>query len=283
MKNKLFILTLITALFLSLFSQYGICEEIIEVTTAEEFINAIGPNRTIELAPGEYDLSSVEPREMEYVYWREEFDGYTIVIKNVMDLEIEGKGEEPVKLRVTPRYSYVLAFEEVERIELENLEMGHYPEAGYCTGGVVSVFGAREFEIEDCILFGCGTEGLTLESVLYFDVENTVIKDCTYGIMSITGSTYLTFKECEFVNNREFYGILISDCMIIYFNDCIIKGNLAASSWEASAGLIDIKNTSDVVITGGEIKGNTCYHVISPEESAELNDVEIDNNTLIKE
>jgi len=273
-----FVFLFLLLLFVSGLNSYCFCEEIIEVTNAEEFISAIGCDRTIKLAPGEYNLSEVSPKEMEYVSWREEFDGYTVVIKNVKNLKIEGQGKDKVQIRVVSTYAYVLAFEEVEDVELKNLELGHAPETGYCTGGVVSANWARNFAINDCILFGCGTEGLTLNNVIYFEVKNSVIRNCTSGIMTAGTSTWITFDDCEFRNNREYYGFLITDCITVEFKNCIIKDNVAGSSLDPETGLFHIGNSGGVLIKGCEISNNIFNNLVFPADGAEVSDVKEEGN-----
>ena len=102
--------------------------KVVEVSTPEQLIAAIGPDRVIKLAPGQYDLTEPPQRYLKHVYWRQVHDGYELVIRNVKGLRLEGTGGSKAHLITNTVYAYVLAFEDVAGIELVNLELGHAPE-----------------------------------------------------------------------------------------------------------------------------------------------------------
>jgi hypothetical protein len=224
-------------------------EKFIRVSTADEFIAGIGPNRTLELAPGVYVLSDVRDRNMEYVRWDPYHDGNTVTIRNVENMKIVGKGTEPVRLVVHPSYVFVLNFENCKNIELENLVLGHFPE-GFCTGGVIRLKHCIQFSLRRCDLFGCGTEGLALQNVHDFYFDYSVIRDCSYGIMRIFYSSNLHFTESTFIRNQEFYGINLNDSKGILFDGCTISNNMLNEE------LFHITSCSDIVVKGGVITDN---------------------------
>ena len=175
----------------------------IKVTSAEEFINAIGSNRNIEIAAGDYLLSEIPDRHMEHIRWDPAFDGKTITIRNLENVTIRGQGQNKTNLLVTPRYVFVLNFENCTNIELQDLTLGHTPDKGSCTSGVIGAKNCRNLFIDNCDLFGCGTEGLTLENVNTFGFTNSIIRECSYGIMTITGCKDLNFQNAKLINNQE--------------------------------------------------------------------------------
>lgn len=273
-------ITRISIVFIMLFllTSYCFCNEVIKVTTPEEFVKAIGPDRVIEMSPGEYNLSTLKQSHMDYIVWRQAFDGYDLVVRKIKNLKIVGLGEERVKIIVEPRYVYVLNFENVEGIELQNLELGHSPE-GYCTGGVINVNKSKNIKIKNCDLYGCGTEGLTLTETEKVSFESSVIRDCSYGIMSVISSKYLLFKDSTFKNNREFYGFSINDCLDVKFENCIVKENYIGPFTKEDSCLFNITSSSKIVIKGGEISNNTYYTLLKPSGSAKVINVTQTGNT----
>ena len=197
----------------------------ISVSNAEEFINAIGSNRIIEVSPGDYLLSAIPDRYMDHIRWDPEFDGKTITIRNVENLVIKGSDRSTTQLLVNPRYVFVLNFENCKQITLQGLTLGHSPEKGVCTSGVIGANNCQDFSIDNCDLFGCGTEGLTLENVQSLSFNNSIIRECSYGIMSIKGCKNLLFNKSIFTKNEQYYGINISDTNKAVFNACNFSNN----------------------------------------------------------
>ncbi|MEO1299230.1 MAG: hypothetical protein AAFW75_26320, partial [Cyanobacteria bacterium J06636_16] len=64
-------------------------QDVIAVNTSEAFVQAIGPNRTIELASGSFTLSDLDPGlQTRHVRFESVFDGYELVIADVENLTI---------------------------------------------------------------------------------------------------------------------------------------------------------------------------------------------------
>ncbi|HET6442006.1 MAG TPA: right-handed parallel beta-helix repeat-containing protein [Phycisphaerae bacterium] len=187
---------------------------------------------------------------MEFIRWDPNFDGNTLTIRNVEGLKIIGKGEQPVRLLVRPRYVFVLNFEHCKDVEMVNLVMGHAPQEGYCDSGVLGVVDCERMCIRQCELFGCGTEGLRLVNVRSFSFEDSVIRDCTYGILTAKNCAELSFVRTRFTKNREFWGVSLHDTKGVVFDGCAFREN------KSEAPLFHVTSCSEVVVTGGEIADN---------------------------
>jgi hypothetical protein len=183
----------------------------------------IGPDRTIQLAPGRYDLSGMFEIKNRFIEWVDIYDGPCPVIKNLSGLALVG--EEGAEIVIAPAYGWVLSFETCSSIQLSGLKLGH-TQPGYCIGGVLSFVRCHDIEIRSCDLYGSGTYGLGLERTDKLSVVDSVIRDCTYGLATIdrcedllfdstvftrtgefdlfevTASTHLLFRNCEFSKNR---------------------------------------------------------------------------------
>ncbi len=197
----------------------------INVSSADELLNAIGPDRTIRLAPGDYMLSDVKDRYMEFIRWIPEFDGKTVSIRNVKNLKIIGSSGGATRLLVRPKYVFVINFEDCEDVELEHLVMGHSPDKGFCTSGVIGATNCTNLAIRNCDLFGSGTEGLTLSKVRNMEFHDSTIRDCTYGIMTIKGCANLQFTKSSFTRNKKYWAVNIQDSTDISFAECSFTNN----------------------------------------------------------
>jgi polygalacturonase len=235
-----------------------------KVASIEELVQAIGPNRRIEISPGEYVLSDLKDRHMDFVRWDPNFDGDTLTIRKVNNLTIVGLGSEPVRLVVRPSYVFVLNFDNCHNIELLNLTMGHAPEKGYCTNGVVGAADCSDLRIRKCDLFGSGTEGLTLKNVSGLTFEDSTIRDCSYGIMTIEGSEKLAFVRSRFMNNQEFWGVNIRDSKDLKFTECVFEGNQAEDS------LFQVVSCSNITVDGSTFSNNTAKSLTNNSEVVKI-------------
>ena len=192
----------------------------IKVSTPEEFIKAIGSNRVITVS-GIINLSDVlqsneksqkaglttisEGSEATQRASRENvFDGYQLVLNHCVNLTI--KGTNGAALIVAPRYAYILSFRNCHEIEINNLTIGHTDE-GYCQGGVLEFNNCQDIQIDRCDLYGCGIEGITATNTTDLDCTKTIIRDCSYSIMTATGCFNLKFTDCDFYRCKE-YGLV---------------------------------------------------------------------------
>ena len=213
-------------LFIFSFSQADIL-----VTNAREFVQAIGPQRTIVLQAGDYDLSSVTDLSSQYYHFIESYDGTELEIKGVSNLTIKGLGKMEAHLITAPRYGHVLRFRGCQAISIQNIKAGHGPEKGYCTGGVLLFEGCRGIRINGCHLYGSGTEGLTLLQTQDVGVSKTIIKGCTYGILTAFQSQTISFNKCWFFDNQEFDLVSIEKCGEVSFKKCKFRNNRTSGDY----------------------------------------------------
>jgi hypothetical protein len=197
-----------------------------KVKTAEALVAALGPDRIIELSPGDYVLSKVKPGEQAHVRWVEAYDVQTeLVARKVPNLAIRCPGDVPAHIMTEHAYAFVLTFQTAPGLELTNLKIGHAPEAGYCTGGVVQVSDSNGVALDRCVLYGCGTEGVRLDEVSGFSMRRSVIENCTYGILTATNCRDLRLEACEFRNNMKYHGFVLTGTRGVAFVDCIVRDN----------------------------------------------------------
>lgn len=214
-------------LLLVLAAQSG--EDVYRVSDRESFLAAIGPDRTIVIEQGAKIVLSIledfpEPPEFPHVSWNPSFDGSSLVIQNLNDLIITGEGSRESSLMAEPRYVFVLEFQNCTGVTLRNLQLGHTT-GGYCDSGVLGMSGCSDLTVDDCLLYGCGTEGLTVSTSQGLVVTSSDIVECTYGIMTCRDSEDLLFQDCVFRDNEEFYGVELFNCSGVNFSGCLFRNN----------------------------------------------------------
>ncbi|SHI22652.1 Copper amine oxidase N-terminal domain-containing protein [Sporobacter termitidis DSM 10068] len=254
----------------------------IDVSTAAELLNAIGPNRKISLSAGTYDLSSVNISAVKnnYVSWETVYDGTQVVITGVKNLTISGAaGAEATTVVVKPRYANVLNFSDCANITLNGLTVGHTEEPGYCTGGVLHFSDSKDIGVEACVLYGSGTYGIIMDKVTGLTVSDTDIKECTYGIMTASESSSLSFNNSNFYDCVEFTMITLDNCDNVAFNTCSIKNNTSDTGWDS---LVSLSACDTVTFNGCTISGNrmTSFLKVFNSNAVSFKDNTIQDNTF---
>jgi Right handed beta helix region len=243
----------------------------ITVNTAEEFLQAIAPNRMIKLNPTTFVLSSLDPQKRtEYAWFRKVFDGYELVIENVENLTIVGSGRQPARILTQPRYADVFSFRNCQNIILNNFEAGHSPDLGFCRGGVLEFADCENVQINDAILFGSGTLGITAKNVRGLSCRNIVIKECTYEILCLSQSQNIEFKQCRFFSNAEFSLVKIYAAKNIKFLKCQFYDNKVSGSPTGEAYFFSVWNSSPVELIECRFERNTAPFFANSSQAVRL-------------
>lgn len=227
------------------------------VNTPEEFINALGSNREIVIGHEKGFLltpaieAMIESEQLKLfdrsshakqdgVMYEMETDGPQLIISGLKNLSIRTNYDERLSLEITPRYANVLTFIGCENIKLTNLQLGH-TEEGYCTNGVLGFDNCRNITIDNCGLFGCGTEGVELRHSENFTMTGSEIFHCSYHIMHIWDSKNVKFLNCAFYNNKEYEQVSVDlSSEDVLFDHCVFTKNIGT--------LFNIGNMDEVKI-----------------------------------
>lgn len=165
----------------------------VKVHTVNELIAAIAPGAVIELAPGDYDLSSASTyggrSGNPYVKWQDCYDGYQLVIHDLDGITISGSGMESTRLISKASMADVLRIEDCTDVVLSGFTGGHEVQSSGCAGGVISLYRSENVQLRELGLYGCGAWGVNATGV-----KNLLTVDCTIYECSSSG---LTFYNCE--------------------------------------------------------------------------------------
>lgn len=227
--------------------------KIVSVSSSKELVQNIAPNTKIILKAGDYNLLEPKVLDNKYVQYNQVFDGYEIQIKDINNLTIEAEQGAKVNLLIDPRYAYVMHFTNSNNINISGVVAGHYPDKGQCTGGVFKFENCKDIKIDNSDLFGCGTEGLTLDNVDRLQFINSTIRDCSYGIMTVKNSSNLNFNNSTFKDNEKYYLINISHSDA-NFEKCNIINNKILSDYSQNLFSLDIY--SKVSVSNSTIENN---------------------------
>ena len=206
----------------------------VRVKTVDQFLQALAPDTCIILEAKLLDFSKATDYgagEGEYYYWAEECDGPSLVIRDLSNLTILAEGEDRTAhtLSAVPRYADVLTFENCSAVTLSGFTAGHTIEPGYCSGGVVTLRNCEDVLVDNCGLYGCGTEGINAQFSRNIQVVNSEIYECSY---------------C---------GILLDNCDSVAISSTVIRD--IQSEW-GQGNFFQFHSSTNVTLDGQSIDGN---------------------------
>jgi hypothetical protein len=202
------------------------------------------------------------------VSWKEAYDGGELTLSGIKNLTIRG-AEGGAQLVVDPRYAFVLKFTGASNITIENITAGH-SEGGYCEGGVFGFEKSSKISIDDAGMYGCGTEGLRLDSVDGMKVVGSSIYECTYDIMTINKSKNISFERCVFRDNKEYSLVNIESTNGVTFNNCRFTGNQGIM-FNVSG------NSRNVAVKKTAFRGNNLDEPVEHSENVSFTNCEFDD------
>lgn len=206
------------------------------VDNVDDLIASIHSDARITLAPGVYNLTEWIEKRTELSAWdhphviiEECHDGYELQLHDLNNFGIVA--EDPGKLTqivVEPRYADVLAFVDSTELTVEGLSLGHVEEQGSCMGDVISFLRCQYVSVSECDIFGCGAYGLIAEDSDAISIFNSTVRDCTYGIATLTNTTDVYFGNVTIRDNIVYSLFDLYDSNI-YLYDCSFWRNDGAS------------------------------------------------------
>ena len=223
--------------------------ESITVSTVDEFLAAVGPDRTILLDGELFDLSTASDYGSlgaRYYYWSDDYDGPGLVINQVQNLSIRALGPNPAATTIAaiPRYADVLTFQACENIELTGLTLGHTKEPGVCSGGVLFLEGCRNITVDSCRLYGCGTLGVQASDCHSMRFLNTEIYDCSWGGVDFWCCDGLDFQNCV-IHDVPSPALRFLDCADVSWNDSAISALSASYDPAPDGSLVLLRYMGD--------------------------------------
>ena len=200
----------------------------INVTTIDEFLSAIGPDRTIVLDGTNFNLAESTyygVGETQYYSWEQRPDGPELVIHDVSNLTIKAKDPDPsaTTLEALPRYANVLFFSNCYNLNVSGFTAGHTKEKGLCAGGVLYFSECNKITVEKMRLYGCGDMGIDTFMCTDIDVIGTEIYECTSGGCDFYATKGINLTDCD-IHDVPSPALRFTDCKNITWNDEKLEG-----------------------------------------------------------
>ena len=255
------------------------------LATVDEFLAAIGPDRTITLAAGTFNLADAADYGRSggsaWYRWEKMEDGYQLVLTGVDNLTIRGAGMGATILEADPRHANVLVLEKCYKVTLEDLTAGHTQEPGSCAVGVVDLMASMAVTLRRVGLYGCGCVGLTGSNCTDVRLLDSEIYDCTSSGLGLYRCEEVRVQNTKFKNigHREEGGyavISLGGCRDTELSGCEITGALTYE-------LVDCFDTSDLILRKCRFTDNrvtSCAFSLSEDVYAVLEDCMFGDNVI---
>lgn len=196
----------------------------VTVNSAQALFDAIGNDTEIILEQGEYDLTKIQGGS-EYAKVNTFDDQTSIIIANVKNLILNGKSAEGTHLFTSSPYVPVIRIENSNNIELRGIRIGHDVEKGMCEGAVIQTEGVVYMQIINCDLYGSGTRGLESKYSSHIVMENSIIRECTYGILTLDNTFDCGFYSCQMYDNQHYDMVELLNAAQIVFEKSAFRNN----------------------------------------------------------
>ncbi len=194
------------------------------VSNSRELITAIRSNAIVALRTGTYNISGQSRHPNTAVKWRDNYDGKFPVVTGLKNLTFTTRPGVQAEIVIDPAYGWVMELVSCRNVTFNNLRLGHTT-PGNCLGGVLRFGGCEDVQVSGCDLYGSGTYGLGLDSVSRFAMRNSVIRECTYGIMEVSQSRHIEFQGCRMERNKEFTLVSVDACANVTYERCVFARN----------------------------------------------------------
>ena len=206
---------------------------VVKVSTVDEFLAAIVPGNTIELAPGEYRLEEASDygnSQSRYYTWDDMGLGdYGLQIQYVNGLTIRGAGKDSTKLTVDKRAVNVLNLENCNDITISDMTLGHTEMTEACEGGVIWAEETDNSTFQGLGLFGCGTMGINAYECENLTVDACEIYDCSIGGVQFSLCQQVSITDSTFRNLGKDSPVMHAFCFVgssdVQVSGCTVTDN----------------------------------------------------------
>lgn len=147
---------------------------------------------------------NLSDRDKEKISLPNDFEGYSITIKNTKNLTIKGVNKA-IEILIENSNAQVLGFNGNKNLTIKELTLFHdLPVLMDCGihAPVISFRNDRSVIIEDCSLNGSGTDGISASGVDFVKVNRTKIFNCSETAISLDNVTAFEFKNGEIIDNN---------------------------------------------------------------------------------
>ena len=200
----------------------------IVVTTVDEFLAAIGPDRIVVLDGESFclaDAAGYGREDGQYYRWDKVYDGYQLTIVGASGMTIRAaEGRGAVTLTAVPRYADVLSYQGCDAVRVSGLTLGHTEAPSECSGAVLNYEGCTGVLVDGCRLYGCGTMGVYAYNCTDVALADCEIYECSIGGVTLYAVYSASFGNCR-IHDVPSPALALYDCYEVTWNEAPVTGN----------------------------------------------------------
>ena len=117
-----------------------------------------------------------------------------------------------------------------------------------------------------------------MSNVDTFAFENSIIKECRSGIMTIKHSNNVYFSKSKFYDNEQFNLINIGSCYAVGFEECLIEKNRTMMG--ENYALFSTYDCPLIEVTDCIVSDNEVEHLFSGEQEVIMDGTVIRDNAF---
>jgi len=237
----------------------------VQVSNTLELLNAIADDTEIVMDEGVYNLTADMQLEGEehFLNWQNSHDkvllsmnlnAFQTEVYCVSGLSIVAAPNANVSIVTEPRNVNVLMFSSCSDIFMSGITMGHTPDKGSCEGGVLKFEYCENIELSGMDLYGCGTYGIVYNDVNKLKLSDSIIRDCSQGIIDGSQGKDFKFITCDMFDceGPVMMRMNITDAL---FDDCYFSRN------NMTKGFLPVENMENNIVF------NECLFGVSETQS----------------
>ncbi|MBC7765290.1 MAG: right-handed parallel beta-helix repeat-containing protein, partial [Hyphomonadaceae bacterium] len=126
-----------------------------------------------------------------------------------------------------------------------------------CNAGVFELRDSQNINFFNCILYGCGAEGISAFGVTGINMQDSIIEKCNLRVMSFNRCENATFKNCIFREciYQDMFSFYLTKNLVL--DNCEIRDNVSGEYHpfiRIDKGSIDIKVINSKIIHNKAVK-----------------------------
>ncbi len=203
------------------------------VNNVYDMMASLADDTEIVLAPGQYNLSAWKKgnaaaekiNKFEYNVYSPAglYDSLDMEICGYKNLTIRGRDVAAItaEIVIEEPYDTVLNFTNCHNLTLSNLSVGHIVKKGTCSGSVLGFKSCSYVDIHNSDLYGCGIYGYEARNCDNINVYDSVIRECTYGLVAAYDSSNLRFLRTTFKDTKTDLQLMWMKRSQLELKDCV--------------------------------------------------------------
>jgi len=197
----------------------------ISVSTAADFVRALGSDRTVFLQSGDYVLSSAYEVESPDIEWQDSAEGRELVLRGLHDLTI--RGVSGTRIIVDSPTVYFLDVVSAVNLQIDNVIFSRRTASGGSdvSAGGIYFDGCSNIELDRCAFEGSNGYPLELSDCSQARFGKLRLTQGFNGALSLTGCTDVSLDGCTLWRNQGGPLLSVEESSSVSFSSCLFTDN----------------------------------------------------------